>query len=109
MNSFKMIQVCCIALFIRNAASTSAPAWDVVVYGSSPAGIAAATAAGHLGLRVAVYEPLEMIGGMGIKTQIQKSFVPDHHSTRTPKAQNIGCERKILRKCTAWYQGDLFA
>ena len=39
--------------------------WDVVVYGTSPAGIAAATAAGHLGLKVAVYEPLPMIGGMG--------------------------------------------
>jgi len=39
--------------------------YDVVVYGSTPAGIAAATAAGHLGLRVAVYEPLKMIGGMG--------------------------------------------
>ena len=39
--------------------------YDVVVYGSSPAGIAAAVAAGHLGLRVALYEPLEMIGGMG--------------------------------------------
>ena len=39
--------------------------WDVVVYGSSPAGIAAATAAGDLGLQVALYEPLPMIGGMG--------------------------------------------
>merc|ERR1711939_342612 len=36
-----------------------------VVYGSTPAGIAAATAAGHLGLSVALYEPLPMIGGMG--------------------------------------------
>ena len=33
----------------------SAPAtWDVVVYGSTPAGVAAATAAGHLGLKVAL-------------------------------------------------------
>jgi flavin-dependent dehydrogenase len=38
---------------------------DVLVYGSSPAGIAAATAAGHLGMSVALYEPLKMIGGMG--------------------------------------------
>ena len=37
----------------------------MVVYGSTPAGIAAATAAGQLGMRVAVYEPLPMIGGMG--------------------------------------------
>ena len=39
--------------------------YDVVVYGSSPAGIAAATAAGLQGLHVGVYEPLTMIGGMG--------------------------------------------
>ena len=39
--------------------------YDVVVYGSSPAGIAAATAAGQLGMRVALFEPLKMIGGMG--------------------------------------------
>lgn len=48
--------------------SPPAPAavdYDVVVYGSSPAGIAAAVAAGQLGLRVALYEPLKMIGGMG--------------------------------------------
>jgi hypothetical protein len=45
--------------------AAAAPTWDVVVYGSSPAGIAAASAAGQLGLKVAVYEPLGMIGGMG--------------------------------------------
>lgn len=39
--------------------------YDVVVYCSSPAGIAAAVAAGLLGMRVALYEPLKMIGGMG--------------------------------------------
>ena len=61
----KMIALCVVTLFVQNAASAKTPLWDVVVYGSSPAGIAAATAAGHLGLRVAVYEPLEMIGGMG--------------------------------------------
>jgi NADPH-dependent 2,4-dienoyl-CoA reductase/sulfur reductase-like enzyme len=47
------------------AASAAAADYDVVVYGSSPAGIAAATAAGVLGLKVALYEPLPMIGGMG--------------------------------------------
>jgi hypothetical protein len=47
------------------AGAAAAAAWDVVVYGSSPAGVAAATAAGVLGLRVALYEPLPMIGGMG--------------------------------------------
>eukprot|EP01043_Picozoa_sp_COSAG02_P037722 COSAG02_NODE_2851_length_7896_cov_28.878928_9_plen_59_part_00 len=35
--------------------AASASDWDVVVYGSTPAGIAAATAAGQLGLKVAVY------------------------------------------------------
>ena len=39
--------------------------YDVVVFGSSPAGVAAATAASALGLRVALFEPLAMIGGMG--------------------------------------------
>ena len=39
------------------------PEYDVVVYGSTPAGIAAATAAGQLGMRVALFEPLKMIGG----------------------------------------------
>ena len=39
--------------------------YDVVVYGANPAGCAAATAAARLGMRVAVFEPLPMIGGMG--------------------------------------------
>ena len=60
----------CIALSplilgILAAASPAAYNYDVVVYGSSPAGVAAATAAGRLGLKVALYEPLPMIGGMG--------------------------------------------
>jgi 2-polyprenyl-6-methoxyphenol hydroxylase-like FAD-dependent oxidoreductase len=38
---------------------------DVLVYGSSPAGIAAAIVAGRQGLSVALYEPLKMLGGMG--------------------------------------------
>lgn len=47
------------------SAAAAAPAYDVVVYGSTPAGIAAATAAGRLGMSVAIFEPLPMIGGMG--------------------------------------------
>ena len=39
--------------------------YDLVVYGSSPAGVAAAVAASRLGLSVALFEPLQMIGGMG--------------------------------------------
>ena len=39
--------------------------YDLAVYGSSPAGVAAAVAAGRLGLRVGLFEPLPMIGGMG--------------------------------------------
>merc|ERR1711865_948261 len=52
----------CVLLCCSLAAATD---YDVVVYGSTPAGIAAATAAGHLGMSVAIYEPLKMIGGMG--------------------------------------------
>lgn len=50
--------------FARGTESAAAD-WDVVVYGSTPAGIAAAVAAGQLGMKVAVFEPLPMIGGMG--------------------------------------------
>ena len=39
--------------------------FDAVVYGSTPGRIAAATAAGRLGMSVGLYEPLPMIGGMG--------------------------------------------
>lgn len=55
------------ALLLLASATTAARAvdFDVVVYGSSPAGVAAAVAAGSLGLRVALFEPLPMIGGMG--------------------------------------------
>eukprot|EP01046_Picozoa_sp_COSAG06_P032068 COSAG06_NODE_3177_length_5730_cov_98.321080_7_plen_291_part_00 len=42
----------------------AAPEFDVVVYGASCAGVAAAVAAGQLGLKVGLYEPLPMIGGM---------------------------------------------
>ena len=57
----------CASVFLLAAAAfaSAAPTWDVVVYGSSPAGIAAAVAAGRLGLRVACFEPLAMVGGMG--------------------------------------------
>jgi len=39
--------------------------YDLIVYGSTPAGIAAATAAAELNMSVGLYEPLPMIGGMG--------------------------------------------
>ena len=51
--------------FVALQAARAAVDYDVLVYGSSPAGIAAATAAGHLGMRVGVFEPLPMLGGMG--------------------------------------------
>ena len=54
----------CAAVVVSALAVTSVN-YDLVVYGSSPAGIAAAVAAGTLGLRVALFEPLKMIGGMG--------------------------------------------
>lgn len=49
----------------KKSQATQSVDFDVVVYGSSPAGISAAVAAGSLGMRVALYEPLKMIGGMG--------------------------------------------
>eukprot|EP00040_Diaphanoeca_grandis_P027150 m.153873 g.153873 ORF g.153873 m.153873 type:complete len:638 (+) comp30857_c1_seq3:113-2026(+) len=54
-----------IAAAVTAASGSNNNKWDVVVYGSTPGGIAAATAAGRLGLSVALYEPLKMIGGMG--------------------------------------------
>jgi hypothetical protein len=52
-------------LLLATVVAAAAVDFDVVVYGSTPAGIAAATAAGQLGMKVAVFEPLPMIGGMG--------------------------------------------
>jgi hypothetical protein len=46
------------------AAVASAAPWDVVVYGASPAGITAAITASDGGARVALAEPLTVIGGM---------------------------------------------
>lgn len=48
------------------ASVASAAPYDVVVYGSTPGGIAAAIAASDGGrLRVALVEPLTALGGMG--------------------------------------------
>jgi heterodisulfide reductase subunit A-like polyferredoxin len=52
--------------------------FDVVVFGSTPAGIAAATAAGQLGCTVALYEPLPMIGGMVSLRMYLNSLLPVH-------------------------------
>lgn len=73
--------------------STAQHTWDVVVYGSSPAGIAAATAAGELGLRVALYEPLEMIGGMGAASKTPDYFADTPETTETTDTFNLrqGC------------------
>ena len=65
LRSGAMLRLAFATAAILPAAAATAPRWDVVVYGSTPAGIAAATAAGRLGLKVALYEPLPMIGGMG--------------------------------------------
>jgi ribulose 1,5-bisphosphate synthetase/thiazole synthase len=55
-------------IVVAAAAATAQPPpkadFDVVVYGASCAGVAAAVAAGQLGMRVALFEPLPMIGGM---------------------------------------------
>ena len=53
------------AHLIGRNGSTLRADFDVFVYGSSPAGIAAAVAAGRLGMHVGLFEPLRMIGGMG--------------------------------------------
>lgn len=45
-------------------ASADTDQFDVVVYGATPAGIAAAVAAGRLGQNVALVEPLPIAGGM---------------------------------------------
>jgi hypothetical protein len=63
--SWLRLQLPLVLLASLFCAASSAPDFDVVVYGSSPAGISAAVAAGTLGLRVALFEPLPMIGGMG--------------------------------------------
>ena len=48
------------ALTVLALATAAAPTYDVVVYGSTPAGIAASVSAGTLGLKVALFEPLKM-------------------------------------------------
>jgi hypothetical protein len=53
------------AVSVAALSAASAAPWDVVVYGSTPAGIAAAITASDGGARVALAEPLGMIGGMG--------------------------------------------
>jgi hypothetical protein len=57
--------LCTLLLLLSAGAAAPTPDFDVVVYGSSPAGISAATAAATLGMKVALFEPLPMIGGMG--------------------------------------------
>lgn len=46
------------------AAAVAAPSADVIVYGASPAGLAAATAVAREGLTVIVVEPTTQIGGL---------------------------------------------
>ena len=52
-------------LALLAATAAAVDDYDVVVYGSSPAGVAAAVVAGRGGARVGLFEPLAMIGGMG--------------------------------------------
>lgn len=59
--------ICSIAawLLVGGVALTAAPAgYDVVVYGGTPAGIAAAVAAGRAGQKVLLVEPGSLVGGM---------------------------------------------
>lgn len=52
--------------FLHTASASAAPiqSFDVVVYGATPSGIMAATAAAQMGMRVALVEPSHHIGGM---------------------------------------------
>ena len=63
-----MLSLLLLVLLSNTIATTTNAAtydYDVCVYGSSPAGIAAAVSAASLNLSVALFEPLRMIGGMG--------------------------------------------
>ena len=51
------------AMMLRAGAADAAVDFDVVVYGSTPAGIAAATAAGQLGMKVSTVGMTTRAGG----------------------------------------------
>lgn len=53
-----------LALLVASQRGHAAPTYDVVVYGATPAGVAAAVAAGREAKSVALLEPLEIAGGM---------------------------------------------
>lgn len=53
-----------LAVVLTTATGLHAAPWDVVVYGGSPGGIAAALAAARDGRKVVVIEPTKHIGGM---------------------------------------------
>lgn len=54
--------VCLVTLFVGFAGA--AENFDVVVYGATPSGVFAATAAARAGAKVALVEPLPLVGGM---------------------------------------------
>ena len=51
-------------LLLTTVGVVGAVDYDVVVYGSTPAGCAAASVAAELGMRVALYEPLKKAGAV---------------------------------------------
>ena len=55
---------CCVLLVGCSFVAHGAETIDVVVYGATPAGVCAATAAARAGARVALVEPLAIVGGM---------------------------------------------
>ncbi|MGB7161336.1 MAG: FAD-dependent oxidoreductase [Tepidisphaeraceae bacterium] len=57
-----LLLACLLLLFPGCAARREA--FDVVVYGATPSGICAATAAARAGVRVALVEPMPLVGGM---------------------------------------------
>jgi hypothetical protein len=86
----------CVLLLLCSASVFASNDFDVVVYGSSPAGIAAATAAGVLGLKVALYEPLPMIGGMGAAGNLALNDGGNN-------AEHTGLALNFTRANAQWY------
>tara|TARA_B110000208_G_scaffold184108_1_gene237581 strand:- start:627 stop:1958 length:1332 start_codon:yes stop_codon:yes gene_type:complete len=78
-----------VVVAVQALAYAAMPDYDVVVYGSTPAGIAAAVSAGYLGHKVALYEPLVMIGGMGAAGNLALHDGSSATSTFTGLAQNF--------------------
>ena len=72
--------------------------YDVVVYGSTPGGISAAVAAGTLGLKTALYEPLSMIGGM-VSGAVLQTRLCRRRAPRAAAARSLFLHRRRCQAC----------